>query len=114
LQRFPIDKLKIDRSFLSNLPFDKDDAAIVSAIIALGQSLTLGVTAEGVETDQQLCFLEEKGCDLAQGFLFSPPIPAHEVVKLLAANGKNYRSQQRFDPRAAAPITWEVAGAGRT
>jgi EAL domain-containing protein (putative c-di-GMP-specific phosphodiesterase class I) len=76
LKRFPIDTLKIDRSFTSGLPGDADDASIVGAIIAMAHSLRLRVTAEGVETESQLRFLRELGCEEAQGYLFSKPLPA--------------------------------------
>jgi PAS domain S-box-containing protein len=83
LKRFPLDTLKIDRSFVKDLPRDAEDAAIAKAIIAMAQSLKLSVVAEGVETDQQLAFLRQHGCDLVQGFLFSRPVPGEEFAALL-------------------------------
>jgi len=83
LKKFPIDVLKIDQSFVRDLAVDGNDAQIVRAIIAMGRSLNLTVLAEGVETEEQRAFLRGEGCQEAQGFLFSPPIPAGEFVELL-------------------------------
>ncbi len=82
LKRFPIDKLKIDQSFIHDLETDPDDVAIVKAIIWLGQSLELKIIAEGVETEEQLNFLKSNGCDEFQGFYFSRPIAAVDFIKL--------------------------------
>lgn len=79
LKRFPIRTLKIDRAFIRDVKTDQDDAAIVTAIIAMARSLKLDVVAEGVETAEQLAFLREVGCDMVQGFLFSRPMPHSEV-----------------------------------
>jgi len=84
LKRFPINTLKIDRSFINDICTDPDDAAIVTAIIAMAKSLNLDIVAEGVETQAQLDFLERKSCNLAQGFYFSEAIPEDDFVKLLS------------------------------
>jgi diguanylate cyclase (GGDEF)-like protein len=83
LKRFPLNELKIDRSFLRDLSSDSDDAAIVSAIIALAKNLNLRVVAEGVENREQLAFLKEKGCELCQGYLFSKPLPVADFSQRL-------------------------------
>ncbi len=83
LTRFPIDRLKIDKFFISEISSGGDNARIVAAVIALAHGLRLDVTAEGVESDEQRQFLHEHGCDEMQGFLFSEAIPATEFEKLL-------------------------------
>ena len=85
LRRFPIDKLKIDRSFITNIMISADDAAIVQAIISLAHSLRLSVVAEGVESAEQLGFLQRQGCDQYQGYYFSPPVAAAEFADMLRA-----------------------------
>jgi diguanylate cyclase (GGDEF)-like protein len=85
LKRFPIDTLKIDRSFVADIDDDPDDAAIARAIIALGHSLDLKVVAEGVATEAQLRFLQAESCDAIQGFLMSAAIPAGAYAELLRA-----------------------------
>ncbi|HEY6455784.1 MAG TPA: EAL domain-containing protein [Steroidobacteraceae bacterium] len=83
LQRFPIDKLKIDQGFIRELMTRPDDAAIVKAIISLAHGLRLKVVAEGVETCEQLTLLQSLGCDQYQGFLFCRPLPAPEFAELV-------------------------------
>jgi diguanylate cyclase (GGDEF)-like protein/PAS domain S-box-containing protein len=83
LKRFPIDTLKVDRSFIRDLPQDPEDRAITEAIIAMGRSLHLTVVAEGVETLEQQTFLREHDCDQTQGFFFSRPIPHAQFAELL-------------------------------
>ena len=87
LKRFSINKLKIDQSFISNISHDKDDAAIVQAIVALAHSLRLRVVAEGVEQAEQLEFLRLVGDDEYQGYLHSRPLPAAEFERYLEAAG---------------------------
>jgi diguanylate cyclase (GGDEF)-like protein/PAS domain S-box-containing protein len=83
LKRFPVGKLKIDRSFIRDLEVDADDQAIASTIVSMGRNLRLTVLAEGVETVEQLRLLRNMGCDMAQGFLFSRALPAAEMSELL-------------------------------
>ena len=93
LKQLPIDELKIDRSFLANLPLSKDDAAIVSMIMVIAQTLRLKVTAEGVETQEMFEFVKEAKCDYAQGFLFSSPVPAGSIPQFM----------KRFSSSAESP-----------
>jgi diguanylate cyclase (GGDEF)-like protein/PAS domain S-box-containing protein len=81
LRWLPLDALKIDQSFVRGLPENRDDPALIAAIIAMGHSLGVRVIAEGVETEAQLAFLKEHGCDEVQGYLFSPAVPAPEFVQ---------------------------------
>ena len=85
LRRFPIDTIKIDRSFIHDVTDNPDDAAIASAIIVMAQSLSLNVIAEGVENQQQLEFLSSRDCHYLQGNLFSRPLPAEEFTAMLKA-----------------------------
>jgi EAL domain-containing protein (putative c-di-GMP-specific phosphodiesterase class I) len=86
LKRFPIDELKIDRSFVTDVDKNPDDAAIVIAVIAMAHCLGLAVVAEGVETQAQRDFLAGRGCDEAQGYLYSKPISAEAFGSLLAGS----------------------------
>jgi diguanylate cyclase (GGDEF)-like protein/PAS domain S-box-containing protein len=83
LKRFPIDVLKIDRSFVNDITIDPDDAAIVSSIVSLAHSLRLQVIAEGVETEAQLTYLREHDCDQIQGYFFSRPVTAAAITVML-------------------------------
>lgn len=83
LKRLPINALKIDQSFVRDLVTDADDRILAATIVTLGHSLGLEVVAEGVETEEQRRFLAEQGCDFAQGYLFSPPLPAEAFVEWL-------------------------------
>lgn len=83
LKRFPIDTLKIDRSFVNDITTNTDDAAIARAIIAMAHSLKLEVVAEGVETKAQLDFLQEHQCDMVQGYLYSPAVPADKFPEII-------------------------------
>ena len=86
LKRFPIRHLKIDRTFVTGLPGDRSDSGIVQAIVTLGQSLGLSVVAEGVETQVQLDFLQQLGCEEYQGFLFAPALEVEAFERLLIEN----------------------------
>ena len=83
LKKFDIDYLKIDQSFVRNLATDPDDMALSEAIIVMAHKLGLKVIAEGVETEEQRRLLADAGCDYAQGYLFSKPVPAEEFEELL-------------------------------
>ncbi|MBF0438462.1 MAG: EAL domain-containing protein [Magnetococcales bacterium] len=83
LKRFPIHTLKIDRAFVRDITSDPDDAAITKTIIAMAKNLNLHVVAEGVASPDQLEFLRSLGCDIVQGFLFSPPVPPEEIALFL-------------------------------
>lgn len=88
LKRLPANELKIDRGFVRDLEQDSDDAAIVSAIVALGQALDLRIVAEGVETNRQQEFLTRLGCDSLQGYLLGQPVPAEQFMERLGAMGR--------------------------
>ncbi|MFO1424916.1 MAG: EAL domain-containing protein [Candidatus Competibacteraceae bacterium] len=97
LKRFPVSRIKIDQSFVRDIPGDPDDAAIATAIIQMGKSLRLTVVAEGVEAPEQLRFLGEQGCDVAQGYHFSKPLPAEECAEYLARLWRGYPEQPGRD-----------------
>jgi diguanylate cyclase (GGDEF)-like protein len=86
LKRLRIDTLKIDQSFVRNIPHDSEDAAIAILIIGMAQNLKLSVVAEGVETEAQRSFLRSKRCDIIQGYLVSRPLPLHEMTEFLGKN----------------------------
>jgi diguanylate cyclase (GGDEF)-like protein len=99
IKRFPVDTLKIDRSFVRNLPADTDDKAIADAIIGLGRALGLTIIAEGVETAEQETFLRDHACDEMQGFLLSKAVPADEIAEFFRI------------PHVAAPMLQPKSGA---
>ena len=101
LKRFPIDCIKIDRSFIKDIPTEADDMAITKGVIALGHSLRLKVVAEGVETKEQQDFLRSNDCDEMQGYLFSKPLPAEEVTALLKGHSPK-QNLTVLDPRKRA------------
>jgi EAL domain-containing protein (putative c-di-GMP-specific phosphodiesterase class I) len=87
LQQFPINTLKVDRSFVGNIRADESDASIINAIVAMARGLDLDLIAEGVENRTQLSYLRAQGCSEAQGYLFSRPVPATELSNLLEGSG---------------------------
>ena len=99
MKQFPIDTIKIDRSFVRDLPNDSEDQAIAQAIISMGKALGMTVIAEGVETVEQQTFLRNHACDEMQGFLFSKPLPARQMADLL-----------RMEPLLASPPLQPEAG----
>jgi EAL domain-containing protein (putative c-di-GMP-specific phosphodiesterase class I) len=96
LKRFPIDSLKIDRSFIAELPDDHDGASIAQAVIRLSHALRLKVIAEGVENKAQLDFLAASGCDEVQGYYFSRPMPGDECTAFLRAGRRLPRRAPAF------------------
>jgi len=93
LKKLPIDTLKIDRSFVRDIPNDQHDTAIVTTIIAMARTLDLKVVAEGVETEEQLNFLQENGCDILQGYYFSKPVNAEDLKQALYENRDFYNQK---------------------
>ncbi len=100
LRSFPFDSIKIDRSFVGELPARQESAAIVLAIISLGRTMHVNTTAEGVETEAQLAFLTAAGCAEMQGYLFSRPVPAGALPALI---------ERLSEQRAPAAITLAAA-----
>jgi len=102
LRRFPIDVLKIDRSFVAELDTSGDDQAICGAILSIAQRLSLDAVAEGIETEQQLAFLTRHGCQFGQGYYFSRPVEPREIDVMLADRGIRTRVRRRAEPETIA------------
>jgi EAL domain-containing protein (putative c-di-GMP-specific phosphodiesterase class I) len=105
LKRLPIDRIKIDQSFVRNIPHDPDDAAIVSAVIAMTHRMKHTAVAEGVETAEQLSFLREEGCDQGQGYFFSRPLPPSECERTLKASPERPAPFRHLFPASRAGIS---------
>jgi EAL domain-containing protein (putative c-di-GMP-specific phosphodiesterase class I) len=101
MKQFPIDTIKIDHSFVDDLPDDSEDQAITQAIISMGKALGMTVVAEGVETIEQETFLRDHACDEMQGFLFSKPVPPEQLADLL-----------RIMPMPSSPALQPSSGSG--
>ena len=99
IKHFPIDTLKVDRSFIRNIPKDAEDKAITEAIIAMGKTLSLTVVAEGVETVEQMNFLKEHSCDEMQGYYFSKPIVPEQFADLLRKHVPSPPSEKQYSPK---------------
>ena len=93
LKKFPIDTVKIDRSFIMDIPHNTDDMEITAAVIAMAHRLKMDVVAEGVETAEQLEFLVKHDCEYAQGYLFSKAQPLREIRQLIAPNVRMLRGE---------------------
>jgi diguanylate cyclase (GGDEF)-like protein len=104
LKRFPLDKLKIDRSFVKDLPDDVEDAAIAEAIIGLARTLSMRVVAEGIETEAQARMLHSLGCQFGQGYYFSKPLPVEQMTTFIAENlgARTGPLSERVLPQGAA------------
>jgi EAL domain-containing protein (putative c-di-GMP-specific phosphodiesterase class I) len=103
LRRFPVDSIKIDRSFIHGVPGEPDGESITQAVIAMAHSLRLRAIAEGVETAQQLEFLRRHGCDEIQGYFFSRPLPYPQLTQVLT---QLLGAQQRRDPPRRDVVFW--------
>jgi EAL domain-containing protein (putative c-di-GMP-specific phosphodiesterase class I) len=101
LRRFPIDRLKIDQSFVRDITSGSDDVPIVRAVITMAKSLRQRVVGEGVETEEQMSFLKAHGCDEAQGYYFSMPLPAEHLAKLLISGRESliFKTAHTTSPR---------------
>ncbi len=102
LKRFPVDKLKVDQSFVRDIPGDPKGMEITAAIVGLGRALGIEVLAEGVETETQLAHLRRLGCDTVQGYLLARPMPADDLGRLMRGNADSLRLLHHFGAAAAA------------
>jgi EAL domain-containing protein (putative c-di-GMP-specific phosphodiesterase class I) len=89
LQRFPVDAIKVDRTFIQGVEHDSRNAAIAANIVSLAHALGLQAIAEGIESDGQLASMRELDCDVAQGYLFARPVPADQMSELLATGDRS-------------------------
>jgi EAL domain-containing protein (putative c-di-GMP-specific phosphodiesterase class I) len=103
MKKFPVDTIKIDRSFVRDLAQSPADRAIATAIIAMGKALGLTVVAEGVETSEQDKFLRDRSCDELQGYLFSKPVPPEEIPGILLTRRSSPSIQPDMDSLSAIP-----------
>ncbi|MCW8195056.1 EAL domain-containing protein [Proteobacteria bacterium 005FR1] len=101
LKRFPIQKLKIDRSFIHDIHTDQNDASIANSIIGLAHNMMLNVVAEGVENEQQASWLRKRGCDQAQGYLYAQPIPAQKLERFFKAGTASFK---KGEPELELPL----------
>jgi diguanylate cyclase (GGDEF)-like protein len=101
LRRFPLDVLKIDRSFVADLGTSADAQAICSAILSIAHRLSLDAVAEGIESEQQLAFLTKHGCQFGQGYYFSRPVDSREIARLLAERGAQPAQHRGVEPKLA-------------
>src|SRR4029079_12166554 len=104
LKRFPVDLLKIDRTFVKDLPNDRDDVAITRAIIAMAHSLKMSVVAEGVERHDQFDLLRAEGCDQFQGFLCQPALREEDLIRFLEQKGVGTRTGIRRRSNVVSPL----------
>ena len=101
LQHFPVNTLKIDRSFVRDIRAERADASIIDAIVAMARGLRMSLIAEGVETRNQLHYLRQQGCREIQGYIFSEPLPATEIKRLLLEDPFPHRLQTLVDAATA-------------
>ena len=100
LWKFPFDKVKVDRSFVTQMEIDPKAAAIVDTVVALGRTLDLTITAEGVETPEQAKALKDAGCDQGQGYLFGRPLSAAAAIELISSSDSTAAYSSISHPRA--------------
>ena len=109
LRRFPFDKIKIDKSFIDDVAARDESLAIIRAIVALAEALGMSTTAEGVESTDQVAKLRDAGCTQIQGYVFSPPRPAHDIIAIFESRLEWYKDgslvarAQANDPRSTIP-----------